>query len=56
MGTEVKKLADEKQSAGEHQIIWNGKNNNGKEVSSGIYFAILKSNTINKTIKLILIR
>ncbi len=41
---------------GYHQVIWNGINQNGKEVGSGLYFAVLKSETSILTKKLILLR
>jgi ligand-binding sensor domain-containing protein len=44
MGKEVINLINEPQIAGLHQVVWNGTNNNGKEVSSGIYLALLKFN------------
>jgi len=56
MGKEVKQLVNEEQSAGEYQITWNGKDNNEKEVSSGIYIAVLTSGKFKKSIKLTLIR
>ena len=37
MGREITKLIDQEQSAGEHYIIWNGKNSSGNDVASGIY-------------------
>lgn len=56
IGKEVVKLIDEEQITGEYQVIWNGNDNNRKEVSSGIYLAVLKSNELPKVIKLTLIR
>jgi ligand-binding sensor domain-containing protein len=56
MGKEVINLIHEKQAAGLHQVVWNGNDNNGKEVSSGIYLAVLKSTSVKKSIKLILVR
>ena len=55
-GKEVVKLIDEVQLAGEYQVIWNGNDNNRKEVSSGIYFCILKIDNFIETKKMILIR
>ena len=43
-------------TAGEHSIIWNSKDNNGNEVSSGIYFYRLQSDNIIKVRKAILIK
>ncbi|MDW7679975.1 MAG: T9SS type A sorting domain-containing protein, partial [bacterium] len=55
-GKEVIKLFTKNQQIGEHQIIWNGKDQNGKEVSNGIYFYILKSGSFTETKKMTLIR
>jgi len=30
-------------NAGDYQIIWDGQDNNGKDVSSGIYLCVLLS-------------
>ena len=48
-GREVAVLADGVRTAGKHQVLFNG-----TELSSGVYFAQLKSGTFSKTIKLIL--
>jgi flagellar hook assembly protein FlgD len=37
-GQLVTTLLDKKLSAGEHKIIWDGKNKHGKSVSTGVYF------------------
>jgi len=55
-GKEVIRLFTKNQQTGEHQIVWNGKDKNGKEVSSGIYFYILKSGNFTETKKMTLIR
>ncbi len=55
MGKEVITLVNEQQSAGEHQVIWEGVNKDGKEASSGIYIAVLKWGALTKNIKLNLI-
>jgi len=38
MGKEIKTFSLTNQSVGYSEIVWNGTNNNGKSVSSGIYF------------------
>ena len=43
-------------SAGQHSVIWNGKDNNGKSVSSGIYFYKLKKGKYQKVKKMILMK
>lgn len=42
-GQEIKTLFSGKINSGSHNISWNGKNNAGLNVSSGIYIAVLKS-------------
>ena len=42
-GEKIKTLLDTEVSAGSHQIIWNGKSDNGKDVASGIYLYKLSS-------------
>jgi len=55
-GKEVKTLLNKVQPKGNYQISWNGKNNKGCDVSSGIYLYQLDVNGIAKTNKLTLIR
>jgi len=43
VGQLVKSLVDTDQSNGEYEVIWNGHNNIGNEVSSGLYYYQLKS-------------
>lgn len=40
-GQRVKILIDEEQTAGLHQIEWNGLDDNGNAVASGVYFSIM---------------
>jgi hypothetical protein len=42
-GQKVKQLVSDQFSAGEHSVIWNGKDNNGKQVDSGVYFYRLQT-------------
>ncbi len=42
-GQKVKQLVSGQFASGEHSIIWSGKDNNGKQVSSGLYFYKLKT-------------
>ncbi len=55
-GQLVKTLCDEKQDAGYHTIIWNGKDKNGKTVSSGVYFYKLNAGKYTSTKKMILMK
>ncbi len=55
-GQKVKQLVSDQLSTGQHSVIWNGKDDSGKPVSSGIYFYKLKTGTYEKTKKMILLR
>lgn len=55
-GQKVCTLINEFKNAGDHQINWNGKNANGVEVSSGIYYCGLKSNQGTLNHKMLLIK
>jgi len=55
-GKEVITLVDEFQNLGNHRVVWNGKNNKGGDVASGIYFYQLKINELVQTKKLTLIQ
>lgn len=55
-GQKVKQLVNELLPAGEHSAIWNGTDDNGKSVSSGIYFYKLRIGDYEKTRKMILMK
>ena len=55
-GQLVRTLIDKKQDAGFYHVIWNGTDNTGKKVSSGVYFYRMKSGTFSKMKKLILLK
>ena len=55
-GEKVKTLIDDNLSATNHTIIWNGKDESNKTVSSGIYFYKMKSGTYTSTRKIILMK
>jgi len=55
-GQKVKQLVSDQLSAGKHSVIWNGKDDSGKSVSSGIYFYKLKTDNYEKTKKMILMK
>ncbi len=42
--------------AGRHQVLWNGKDNLGQPVSTGVYFVILNTGTQRLVHKLLLVR
>jgi flagellar hook assembly protein FlgD len=52
---EINTLIDGEQQAGYHQIIWDGKDNSGKKVGTGIYIYQLKTENFIAVMKMILI-
>jgi len=55
-GQKVKQLVSDQISVGQHSVIWNGKDDNGKSVSSGIYFYKMQTGRYTSTKKMILIK
>jgi hypothetical protein len=56
LGQLVRTLVDREMMPGEYQISWDGKDNSGKEVVSGIYFYQLKVKELTTTRKMVLLR
>jgi hypothetical protein len=55
IGRLVKTLVEKKQMKGHYSVIWDGKSDNGKSVSSGIYFYKFLFNQNLQTNKMILL-
>lgn len=55
-GQKVKQLVNEQMSVDHYTVIWNGKDNTGKNVSSGIYFCKLKTDDITHTKRVMLLK
>ena len=55
-GELVRILVDEKKATGHYQVVWNGKNEKGEDVASGIYFYKLEAGDYSETKKMILLR
>ncbi len=56
LGQKVATVVDGTLAAGQHEVIWNGSDQNGVAVSSGVYFYRLKSATFNQTRKMTLMK
>jgi len=55
-GQRVRVLIDEIRSKGEHSVVWNGKDDNGQDVSSGVYFYRLSSGEVEQTRRMVLMK
>jgi len=55
-GQLIKQLADEIQSAGQHIINWNGKDNKAQTVASGMYLCRITSAGKQETLKMLLLK
>jgi len=55
-GQEIRTLASRNFSAGEHSVSWDGKDNLGNPVSSGVYFYQLRSTNFTQMKKMVLLR
>lgn len=55
-GQKVKTLINDNLISGNHSIVWNGRDNDNKQVASGVYFYRLKSGGNSQTNKMILMK
>jgi glycosidase len=56
LGQEVAVIADGVFPAGEHQVVWNGRSQVGRPLSSGVYFVRLEAGTVTNIKKIILMK
>ncbi len=56
LGNEVKTLVNETKPSGNYTVTWNGDNNSGKKISSGVYFYRMEAGSFVKTMKLLLLK
>lgn len=55
-GQLVRTLVDEPKTSGTYEVIWDGKDDQGQEVASGVYFYKLKAGDYTETKKMILMK
>ena len=55
-GALVKMLVDAHKTPGFYQITWNGEDNSGNEVSSGVYFIVLKAGSVVSSRKMLMMK
>lgn len=56
LGRKVRTLVSDHLSSGYESVVWDGKNDSGKELASGIYFYQLKAGDLSETKKLVLLK
>ena len=56
MGKLIKNLVDEKQSSGKNSIIWNATNNDGNQVSAGLYIYTVRTRDHKQSKKMLLVK
>ncbi|MDO9577978.1 MAG: FlgD immunoglobulin-like domain containing protein [Candidatus Cloacimonadales bacterium] len=55
-GQKVRQLVSGRFASGQHSVVWGGKDDNGKKVSSGLYLYKLKANDLELTKKMLLLK
>ncbi|HCM16175.1 MAG TPA: hypothetical protein DHW79_09595, partial [Candidatus Cloacimonas sp.] len=55
-GQLVRNLATGQMGEGNHRVTWNGKDNTGRSLASGIYFYRLKTESYSSTRKMLLLK
>jgi len=55
-GQKVKTLIDEMRGIGSHKVVWNGKDDTGRDVSSGIYFYRMQTEGYSSVKKMVLMK
>jgi hypothetical protein len=55
-GQKVKQLVNESLAVGQHSYIWNGKDENNKKVSTGVYFYKLQIDGKHKVKKMLMLK
>jgi hypothetical protein len=56
LGREVKTLVNNDQNSGTYKVQWNGENNFGSKVSSGLYIYTIRSGQFNESRKMVLLK
>ncbi len=56
LGQKVRTLAQQTFKAGKHHLVWNGKDDRGNTLSSGVYFLKLHSSRYSATRKMVLMK
>lgn len=55
-GRLVRTLLDGPQTVGQKTVVWNGRDDQGRSVASGVYFCRLRAPGYDKTLKMVLVQ
>jgi hypothetical protein len=55
-GREVRTLVRGTEQAGPHEAVWDGRDNHGQDVGSGLYFYLLRAGDFRNTRKMVLLK
>ena len=55
-GNRIRELADEEKEAGIHKYYWDGRNDSGNVVGSGLYFVHIQAGDYKKTKKIVVVK
>ncbi|OGU36476.1 MAG: hypothetical protein A2058_07065 [Ignavibacteria bacterium GWA2_36_19] len=56
LGREVKTLINNEQNSGVYKVQWNGENDYGSKVSSGLYIYTIRTGQFNESRKMVLLK
>jgi hypothetical protein len=56
LGQKIRTLVSQKMAAGIHMAAWDGRNDSGQSISSGVYFYTIKAGDFTQTKKMIMIK
>lgn len=56
IGQQVRLLVGQSLAAGRHQVVWDGRDHEGREAASGIYLVVLRSGGLQVAQKILLLR
>jgi flagellar hook assembly protein FlgD len=55
-GRQVRKLVTGRRLAGEHQAVWDGRDEEGREIASGVYLVRMQAGVFTAVRKIVLLK